>query len=119
MKNVLGELNAYPCVPIFIGGMTPPFLDFRRSRQFGAAVGRYAKSSGKRVLFLASGGLSHHPTKYYPLLGDADPDVEAWQMEGAGGGTFTNAGWFKQLLEKTQLRFRVSCFRNNSTKVQI
>ncbi len=100
MKNVMGTLDAYPCVPIFIGGMAPPFLPFKRSRLFGEAVGRYLKTTDKRVLFLASGGLSHHPTKYYPLLGEGTPEVAAWQMEGADGGTFTKEEWFKDLLEK-------------------
>ncbi len=98
MKNVLGELNAYPCVPIFVGGMAPPLLQFKRTRRLGAAVGRFARSLDKRVLFLASGGLSHHPTKYYPLLGEGTPEIEAWQMEGAAGGTFTKEQWFENLL---------------------
>ena len=99
MKNVLGELDAYPSVPIFTGAMTTPFLPFRRSRAFGAAVGRYAASLDRRVLFLASGGLSHHPARYYPPIGEASPEVEAWQMEGGAGGTFTDAEWFDTLYE--------------------
>jgi len=99
MKNVLGALDAYPCVPIFIGAMATPFLPFARTRQFGAAVGGFAKSTGKRVLFLGSGGLSHHPTRYYPLLGEGTPEVEAWQMEGSAGGTFSDEEWFRNLLD--------------------
>ena len=99
MKNVLGELDAYPSVPVFLSAMSTPFLPFRRSRQLGAAVGRYAATLGRRVLFLASGGLSHHPTRYYPLIGEASPEVEAWQMEGSAGGTFTDEAWFETLLE--------------------
>lgn len=98
MKHVLGELDAYPTVPIFVGAMATPFLPLRRSRLFGAAVGRYAESLGKRVLFLGSGGLSHHPVRYYPLIGDGSPEVEAWQMEGSAGGTFTDEEWFEDLL---------------------
>ena len=97
MKNVLGELDAYPCVPVFISAMTTPFLPFRRSREFGAAVGRYAAGLDRRVLFLASGGLSHHPARYYPPVGEASPEIEAWQMEGSAGGTFTDAEWFETL----------------------
>ena len=32
MKNVMGALDAWPCVPVFISAMTTPFLPFRRSR---------------------------------------------------------------------------------------
>ena len=100
MKHVLGALDAYPTVPIFVSAMVTPFQPLRRSREFGAAVGRYARSLKKRVLFLGSGGLSHHPVRYYPLIGDASPDVEAWQMEGSAGGTFTTERWFESLLDQ-------------------
>ena len=98
MKHILGELDAYPTVPIFVSAMAIPFQPLRRSRELGSAVGRYAKSLGKRVLFLGSGGLSHHPIRYYPLIGEGSPEVEAWQIEGSAGGTFTNDGWFENLL---------------------
>ena len=99
MKNVLGGLDAYPCVPVFISAMTMPFLPFRRSRELGAAVGRYAATLGKRVLFLASGGLSHHPARYYPAIGEGSPEIEAWQMEGSAGGSFTDEAWFRNLFD--------------------
>ena len=99
MKNVFGELDGFPCVPIFIGGMCRPFLQFERTRRFGRAIGQYAASLRKRVLFAGSGGLSHHPTRYYPLPGEADPEVEAWQMAGPLGGTFTWDGWLKRLFD--------------------
>lgn len=97
MKNVLGELDAFPCVPVFIGGMCRPFLQFERTRRFGEAVGGYAATLGRRVLFVASGGLSHHPTRYYPLPGEAEPDVWAWQLAGPLGGTFTEEEWLDRL----------------------
>ena len=99
MKNVLGELDAYPCVPVFISAMTTPFLPFRRSRELGAAVGRYAATLDRRVLFLASGGLSHHPVRYYPPIGEGSPEVAAWQMAGSAGGGFTDEEWFRKLYD--------------------
>jgi 2,3-dihydroxyphenylpropionate 1,2-dioxygenase len=38
-----------------------PRPSFRRSRQFGAAVGKYLGALDKRVLIVASGGVSHDP----------------------------------------------------------
>ncbi|MCY4547469.1 MAG: hypothetical protein OXC28_03800 [Defluviicoccus sp.] len=99
MKNVLGALDAYACVPVFISAMTTPFLPFRRSRELGAAVGRYAAVLERRVLFLASGGLSHHPARYYPPIGEGSPEVEAWQMAGSAGGSFTDEAWFRTLFD--------------------
>ena len=45
-------------------------------------MGRYAAQLDKRVLFLASGGMSHNPRRYYPQLGDGTPEVTAWQLTG-------------------------------------
>jgi 2,3-dihydroxyphenylpropionate 1,2-dioxygenase len=82
INNMLGGLQARPTIPIFINCIAPPLVPFRRSRLLGDAIGRYAKTVDKKVLFLASGGMSHHPTRYYPELGDGPDDVTAWQMSG-------------------------------------
>ncbi len=97
MKNVLGGLDSFPCVPVFVGGMCRPFLRFERSRRFGEAVGAHAATLGVRVLFAGSGGLSHHPTRYYPLPGEGEPEVREWQISGALGGTFTETEWLDRL----------------------
>lgn len=97
LYRLLGGHDRYPTIPIFIGSMTPPYLPFFRSRKFGESVGRQMARLDKRTLFLGSGGLSHHPTRYYPLLGDATPDVYAYQLDGERGGTMTDAAWFSRL----------------------
>jgi 2,3-dihydroxyphenylpropionate 1,2-dioxygenase len=68
---MLGGLSARPVIPVFINCINPPFVRFIRSRLLGEAIGRFSTKLGKRVLFLASGGMSHHPKSYYPALGDA------------------------------------------------
>ncbi len=97
LHRLLGGLDRFHTIPIFIGAQSPPFLPFARSRHFGAAVGRYLRHSGKRSLLLGSGGLSHHPTRYYPLMGAAEPDVHAWQMHGEAGGSMSSDIWFSRL----------------------
>jgi 2,3-dihydroxyphenylpropionate 1,2-dioxygenase len=82
INNMLGGLAAKPVVPIFINAIAEPFVPFRRTRLLGEAIGRYAASLDKRVLFLASGGMSHNPRRYYPELGDGTPEVTAWQLSG-------------------------------------
>jgi 2,3-dihydroxyphenylpropionate 1,2-dioxygenase len=99
LHRLLGALDARPVIPVFIDVANPPLARFARTRRFGEAAGRWAEASGKRVLFIGSGGMSHHPTRYYPLAGTATPDVAAWQMDGAQGGSFTDAQWFKRLLD--------------------
>ena len=97
IKRLTGALDRYPVIPIFIGSQTPPYMSFARSRDFGTAVGRFVAATGRRTLIIGSGGLSHHPTRYYPLLGEATPEVAAWQMHGDRAGTFTSEAWFGKL----------------------
>ena len=95
---MLGGLSARPVIPIFINCITPPFVPFVRSRLLGEAVSRFCGSLGKRVLFLASGGMSHHPTRYYPALGDGEEPVEAWQISGGDDArSLTRQQWLERL----------------------
>jgi 2,3-dihydroxyphenylpropionate 1,2-dioxygenase len=100
LKRLTGALDRYPVLPIFIGALTPPFLPFARSRSFGASVGRYFAADDKRVLYIGSGGLSHHPTRYYPLPGEATPEVAAWQMAGPQGGSLSEQQWLSKLYDE-------------------
>ena len=79
---ILGSLAARPVIPVFINCITTPFVPFRRTRMLGEAIGRFALALDKRVLFLASGGMSHHPTRYYPEHGKGEQEVEAWKLSG-------------------------------------
>lgn len=58
---LLGGIDKYPVIPIFINCVAPPLPLFKRTRIFGETVGRFCSTLGKRVLFIASGGLSHQP----------------------------------------------------------
>ncbi|MCP8467495.1 3-carboxyethylcatechol 2,3-dioxygenase [Pseudomonas sp. ZM23] len=61
LELLLGGLDTKPVIPVFINGVAVPLPSFERARRLGEAIGRCAQSSGKRVLFLGSGGLSHQP----------------------------------------------------------
>ena len=82
IDTLCGGLDRYPTVPVFINCISEPFVPFRRSRLMGSAVGRFAANSGLRVLLLGSGGMSHHPRRYYPQFGDGPAEVSAWQQSG-------------------------------------
>lgn len=95
---MLGGLAAHPVVPIFINCINRPFIPFRRSRLMGTAVGELTKKLGKRVLYLASGGLSHHPTRYYPPIERLDDPVTAWQISGGDDpASLTRREWLDRL----------------------
>lgn len=97
LHRLLGALDRYPVIPIFLGSLVPPHLPYRRSRLFAAAIGRIVGEWGGRTLFIGSGGLSHHPDRYFPLLGNASPDVYAYQLEGSAGGSFSDEQWLGRL----------------------
>ena len=79
-EKMFGRFDAYPIVPIFVNCAAPPLPSFRRARLLGEAVGRFARASGKRVLFAASGGLSHDPP--IPEMAGAAPDVRERLIDG-------------------------------------
>lgn len=68
-----GKLDARPVIPVHINSLSDPRPSFRRCRQLGEAIGRWAASLGKRVAFIGSGGLSHQTSFIFPQF-DTAPD---------------------------------------------
>lgn len=73
LEVLTGGLDRYPVIPVFINSVAPPMATLRRARLLGDAIGRYLSRSGKRVLVVGSGGISHEPP--VPELFDATPEV--------------------------------------------
>lgn len=61
LELLFGGLDRCPVIPVFINAVAIPLPNFKRARLLGEAIGQWALSLNKRVLFLASGGLSHQP----------------------------------------------------------
>jgi 2,3-dihydroxyphenylpropionate 1,2-dioxygenase len=72
-QTMWGNFTRYPIVPVFVNAIAHPLPSYRRARLLGEAIGRFAAQSGKRILFAASGGLSHDPV--VPALRGATPEV--------------------------------------------
>ncbi len=72
-ETMYGRFDDLPIVPIFVNAVGRPLPKYHRARLLGEAVGRFAASSGKRVLFAASGGLSHDPI--VPTIRGASPEL--------------------------------------------
>lgn len=72
-EAMFADFRAIPIVPIFVNGAAPPLPTYRRARQLGESVGRFAVRTGQRVLLAASGGLSHDPP--LPAIKGAPPEI--------------------------------------------
>lgn len=72
LSILTGSLQKYPVIPIFINSAAPPLPSMKRVRKFGHAVGEFCLATGKRVLLIGSGGLSHDPP--VPSIKTASPE---------------------------------------------
>jgi 2,3-dihydroxyphenylpropionate 1,2-dioxygenase len=77
---LFGGIDKVPVVPVFVNGVATPLGPVGRVRALGTAIGRAAAELDRRVLFLASGGLSHDPP--VPVLDGAPPRVADALIEG-------------------------------------
>ncbi len=73
LETLFDGIDRVPVVPIFVNGVATPLCPVRRIRALGTAVGQAAAELDRRVLFVASGGLSHDPP--VPVLDGAPPRV--------------------------------------------
>lgn len=80
LEVLFGGIDQVPVVPVFVNGVATPLCPVSRIRALGTAVGEAAAGLGRRVLFLASGGLSHDPP--VPILDGAPPRVADALIEG-------------------------------------
>lgn len=75
-----GDVATYPTIPIHINCAGPPLPSFRRVRDMGCEVGRWAASLDRRVLIIGSGGLSHDPP--IPSIQTASPPIAEMLIAG-------------------------------------
>jgi 2,3-dihydroxyphenylpropionate 1,2-dioxygenase len=80
LEVLFGGIDRVPVVPVFVNGVATPLCPVSRIRALGTAVGEAAAGLSRRVLFLASGGLSHDPP--VPVLDGAPPRVADALIEG-------------------------------------
>ena len=99
MHRMLGGLDSFPVIPVFVSSSVEPYVPFARSRMLGTAIGKFAQTLNKRVLLLGSGGMSHNPLRYYPTFGTGEPEVTEYQLHGgASPKGLSSEAWLKRLL---------------------
>ncbi|MFC9557955.1 3-carboxyethylcatechol 2,3-dioxygenase [Rhodococcus sp. NPDC056960] len=82
MEVLYGDIAAKPVVPVFLNSVAPPFTPVKRVRMLGEAIGGFLSGLDKKVLLIASGGLSHDPP--VPRLATATPEQRR-ALLGQGG----------------------------------
>lgn len=81
LEYFFGGLDKCPVIPVFINSVAIPLPSFQRARLLGQAIGQWASTLNKRVLFVGSGGLSHQPP--VPELATANAHM-ADRLKGSG-----------------------------------
>jgi 2,3-dihydroxyphenylpropionate 1,2-dioxygenase len=89
-----------PVVPVFINSVAVPLGPARRARLLGDALGRYVAGVDRRVLLLASGGLSHDPP--VPQLAEAGPEVAARLIDGRNPSPEERAAHQRRVIQAGQ-----------------
>lgn len=80
LEVLFGGIDQVPVVPVFVNGVATPLGPVSRISALGTALGQASTDLDRRVLFLASGGLSHDPP--VPVLDGAPPRVADALIEG-------------------------------------
>jgi len=97
-----GAVDRYPVLPILINTTCHPVSRFKRIRQLGEAVGQFAKGLGRRVAFIGSGGLSHHPANIFPQqLQQESAEIREYLTYGGMRGGMLIEDWLRYLGERT------------------
>lgn len=71
-RDLLGGIDRYPLVPIFLNSASPPAPSFTRAATIGDVVGSFFDGRSERVLFVGTGGLTHHLPGFQPPDDGAD-----------------------------------------------
>lgn len=90
-------VDQHPIIPIYVNGVAWPFAPMKRVRAMGQAVGEYFKNTDKKVLFIASGGLSHDPP--LPRWHEATDEQKAMLLDRSARTAQTRAAREARVIE--------------------
>jgi 2,3-dihydroxyphenylpropionate 1,2-dioxygenase len=82
-SHLIGDLPSLPVIPIYLNCATPPLARPHRAFALGRAVGEELAATGRRILYVGSGGLSHSPPSLVST-GAGMTDEERLAMNAAG-----------------------------------
>lgn len=94
LERLLGGVDRYPVLPIFVSCLQPPFSPFARARALGEAVGNFSRGlSAERVLFIGTGGLAHNPEMFFPPIDAVDPEWKPYILHGKAQQEVPQQAW--------------------------
>lgn len=102
VADVLGALDAMPLVPVHINCAEAPMMTCARAVSVGEVVGGYFAGDPRRILFLATGGLSHAPPAMESgVRGLSEAERRRVNMEGAAAAAGRiNEAWDRAFLAR-------------------
>src|SRR3546814_3754284 len=105
LKRLLGGVNTYPVLPIFVSCLQPPFSPFARARALGEAVGSFARTLGqKRILFMGTGGLAHNPYHLFPPIDEVQHEWRPDILPGKTQSDVPQQDWLDYAIREHQAR---------------
>lgn len=104
LYHFLGAVDARPVIPVFVNALAEPRPTFRRCRMLGEAIGAFASQQGKRIAFLASGGLSHETGEVFPQYREtADQRTRDYILHGGARGELSRQTWLEEMHDGLQV----------------
>lgn len=100
--DIIGALDSRPVVPVYINCAEAPVMKVERAMRIGALVGDHFEGDPRRILFLATGGLSHAPaTLVHGSRGLTEDERRQLNIEGqAEMVKAVNPEWDRWFLER-------------------
>lgn len=104
--DVIGSLDAKPVIPVHINCADGPLMSCQRAVTIGEVVGRFFAADPRRILFLATGGLSHAPPALEAgVRGMDEAERRRVNLEGsAAAAERINPAWDRAFLDNLSRR---------------
>lgn len=100
LSRLVGGIDRYPVLPIFVSCIQPPFVPFARARALGEAIGGYLRNvEADRVLIVGTGGLSHNPRSLFPPIDEVSDEWRPYHLHGRAQSAVSQQSWIDYEIE--------------------
>jgi 2,3-dihydroxyphenylpropionate 1,2-dioxygenase len=101
LGDLLGSIDRYPLIPIFVNCATPPLPPMSRVHDLGRRIGQVLPKDYRKVLVVGTGGLSHAPPSMAAeLIGASEEERAAANRDGRDAARAAiSPAWDRRFLE--------------------